>query len=114
MRLLLVIGTLLFVAACKDKPEYTVIGTQGSMRAISIPAGEASSLDYYREVVETECPRSGICIISFFVGISSVTWPLSDTAVAAQTAQYNRNPNSGLDRLLLSCRLASSGTDECF
>ena len=114
MKFFLTIGFFLFLAACKEKPEYSVIGTQGSMRAVSIPEGEVSNASYYREVVQAECPRNGICIISFFSGVSSVTWPLSDAAVAAQTAQYNRNPNSGMDRLLFSCRLAIGQTAECF
>jgi hypothetical protein len=114
MRFFLIIWIFLFLAACKEKPEYSVIGAQGSMRAVSIPEEEVSNESYYREVVRFECPKNGICIISFFSGVSSVTWPLSDAAVAAQTAQYNRNPNSGMDRLLFSCRLEIGRISDCF
>lgn len=105
---------LLVLAACEDKPEYSVIGTQGTMKAISVPVELADDRDHYRRIVDAECPRSGICILSFFVGLSSVSYPLSDAALEAQAAQYNRNPNSGMDRLLLACRLGDIPADECF
>lgn len=105
---------LLALAACEDKPEYSVIGTQGMMKAVSVPAERADDRDHYQQIIAAKCPRSGICILSFFVGLSSVSYPLSDAALEAQTAQYNRNPNSRMDRLLLACRLGDIPADECF
>jgi len=114
MKILAALAVLLLMGACKGEPEYSVIGMQGAMKAVSVPAESAANIGYYREVIEAECPRSRICIMSFFVGPSSVSWPLTDSMVEAQTAQYNRNPNSGMDRLLLACRLVDGGASECF
>jgi len=92
---------LLILAACEEKAEYSIIGGQGMLKAISITASKAEDREHYEQIIAAECPSSGICILSFFVGLSSVSYPLSDAALEAQTAQYNRNTNTGMDRLLL-------------
>jgi hypothetical protein len=106
--------TVLSLSACGEDTDYEFIGRQGSMLAYSVPSDLAGDVDHYRRVVAEVCPSSEICIISFFVGLSSVRYPLSDNELAAQTAQYNRNSNSGLDRLMLACRLSTGGPSNCF
>lgn len=115
MKINIVVALALFaLTACNDKPEYSVIGAQGKMKAIGIPAERVEDQEHYQRIIDAECPQDGFCILSFFVGLSSVSYPLSDTTLTAQTAQYNRNPNSGMDRLLLACRLGDIPADECF
>jgi hypothetical protein len=108
-----VLCALLALAACKEKAEYSIIGGQGTLKAVSVPASRAGDMDHYKQIIDAECPRRGICILSFFVGLSSVNYPLSDAALEAQTAQYNRNTNTGMDRLLLACRLPEASAGEC-
>lgn len=85
------------------------------MKAVAVPEERVLDREHYMSVVEEECGQDGFCIIPFFSGISSVEFPLSDEALSAQTAQYNRNPSSGMDRLLLACRLSDElAADECF
>jgi hypothetical protein len=105
---------VLLISACGDDTDYEFLGRQGTLLAYSIPSDRAGDVDHYRRVVAEVCPGSGICIVSFFAGLSSVRYPLSDTELAAQTAQYNRNPSSGLDRLMLACRLSTEGPSNCF
>jgi hypothetical protein len=105
---------VLSISACGNDTDYEFIGRQGAVLAYSVPSDRAEDVGHYRRVVTEVCPGSGICIVSFFVGLSSVTYPLSDSELAAQTAQYNRNPSSGLDRLMLACRLSTEGPSNCF
>lgn len=107
---------LIFLSACQaeEEAEYSLIGTQGMMKAISVPAERADDRENYQRIIEAECPRRGFCMLWFFEGLSSVSYPLSDADAEAQTAQYNRNPNSGMDQLLLACRLGDFPADQCF
>lgn len=102
------------LTACEDKPEYSVIGQQGNLKAIAIPAEFAADREYYQRIVNAQCPRSGICMLMFFTGLTSVSYPMSDAVMQAQTADYRRNPNSGLDRLTLACRLDEAQSSDCF
>ena len=106
--------SVVILSSCGDDTDYTVIGSQGTLKAIAVPTALVTDRDHYLRIVARVCPSSGLCILSFFVGLSSVSYPLSDIALTAQTAQYNRNPNSGLNRLLLACRLEDFSPDDCF
>jgi hypothetical protein len=114
VRIIILFLALASLAGCKDDTDYTVIGTQGMQKAISVPVARATDTEHYQQIIEKECPRSGLCILSFFTELSSVSYPLSDSAIAAKTGQYNRNPKSNLDRLLLACRLGDFPPDKCF
>ena len=113
MRYLIAVAFLVALGACKEKAEYSVIGSQGTLKAISISTARAADRTHYQLIIDAECPRRGICILAFFEELSSVSYPLSDMALDAQIAQYNRNPNSGLDRLWLACRIEESASGDC-
>jgi len=105
---------LTVLVGCGNDTDYAVIGRQGALKAISIPAARATDLDHYQRIVTKECQASGICILSFFSDLPSASYPLSDSALAMQTAQFNRNTTTGLDRLLLACRLGDFRPEDCF
>lgn len=88
----------------EDKPEYSIIGENGIVKALSVPANEASAKGNYRRIIDAECAEDEPCVLSFFVGLSEVSYPLSQTETKAQTAQYNRHPSSGVDELVIAPR----------
>ncbi|MFK5998589.1 MAG: hypothetical protein QM492_10840 [Rhodobacterales bacterium] len=84
-----------------NTPDYELVGVQGNLKAISIPKEKSKDIDYYHSIIDRECRKGKFCTLAFFADYDSVTYPLDDAALAAQTAQYNRNPSTGFDRLLL-------------
>lgn len=91
----------------EDEPEYSIIGENGIVKALSVPASAASSESNYRRIIDAECTEEASCVIAFFVGLSEVSFPLSERELEAQTAQYNRNPSSGVDELVIAPRAAA-------
>lgn len=87
-----------------NKPEYSIIGENGIVKALSIPANEASSKSNYQRIIDAECTADAPCVLAFFVGLSEVSYPLSETQAKARTAQYNRHPSSGVDELVIAPR----------
>ena len=101
---LVVISTLASLASASGSvkgPGYEVVGGMGMMKYVIVTAGSnAAHLKYAAKAV---CGSGRICIVKFWEneadapGYSAMT----DSQLDSMYAAYNKNMNTGLDRLLL-------------
>ncbi len=118
MKLWITCSTIIFssltLSACKEDLEYKISFEQGAIKGIVIPSEMKVDKPYYEKVVAAECRKGTLCILHFFYDIDRVSLPFSDEAMAKHSAVYNRNPHTGLDRLMLNCALGDFDPNKCF
>jgi hypothetical protein len=106
---------LLLLSAPCIAAEWQQLGGQGMMKFVLVSKSKESEEATYREAIRSLCGASGYCYISFWSERALVPkrLPMTDAQVDAQTASYTRNPATGYEELLWSCRLRSD-PKKCF
>lgn len=96
-------------------PDWELVRTQGMMKLVVVSQAKEARRDVYQAAIGALCAPSQFCYILFWSDRRRVPrqLPMSDAEVAAQVAVYTRNPRTGLDELLLTCRLEKDPT-KCF
>jgi hypothetical protein len=111
------LAALLFgITAAAAADGWKVKGSKGLFYIVEIERSQATNQDIYRIAVAELCSIKPICIVLFWVkgGKTPTKLPITDAQVRTQAAQWNRNENTGLRRLLWSCTLfPETPKDEC-
>jgi len=94
---------------------WELVHSQGVMHFVYISAPDWKNQDYYRLAIGTLCARKRICQVLFWHdrALTPTTIPMSDAQVEAKVAHWQYNANTGLRRLLWSCKIVSDPS-QCF
>ena len=86
-------------------PSFNRVSRQGSYQFvyIEIPDSLKTDRDSYMRVAEYLCHAERICIIGFWnnASLMAKSLPMTDEQLYARIAQYNRNLNTGYDKLVI-------------
>ena len=92
-------------------------GKQGVMNLVVIDKSQIKNRDIYRIAIAEICGVKPICQVLFWVAGTNApkAQPMSDAQVASKVAHWQFNNNTGLRRLLWSCKtFRDTPTNECF
>jgi len=94
---------------------WRVIGQQGLVRFVIVPAERAVDQAAYEEQIVKLCDPERTCFLNFYTNSTSAdpTVPLPDAIANEATATYRRSMKNGVQVFLWSCRLKIPG-HECF
>jgi hypothetical protein len=91
-------------------------GKQGIMNFVVIDRSQAKNQDIYRVAIAEICGIKPICQVLFWTTGTDApkSLPMSDAQVASKVAHWQYNSNTGLRRLLWSCKaFPNTPKDEC-
>jgi len=94
---------------------WRVIGQQGLVRFIVVPAEKAADQAAYEEQIASLCDPERTCFLNFYTNSTSAapSVPLPDAIANEATATYRRSMKNGVQFFTWSCRLKVPGR-ECF
>lgn len=94
---------------------WRVIGQQGLVRFVVVPAEMAVDQAAYEEQIVKLCAPERTCFLNFYTNSTNAdpTVPLPDAIANEATATYRRSMKNGVQVFLWSCRLKIPG-HECF
>lgn len=83
--------------------KYAQLASQGANHFVVVDQSISTSRADLYVVAQTVCGQQSVCIVHLWDNqdLAALSLPMTDQQVRAKIAQYNRNQNSGLDRLLL-------------
>ena len=112
--LLAMILSLAAVPASSAAP-WKLVHSQGVMNVVLIEKAHWKDQDQYRLAIASICAGKRICQVMFWKDAALVPkkLPMSDAQVAAKVAHWQYNGNTGLRRLLWSCKIVNDPA-ECF
>jgi len=101
---LLLAGAVTAVAANDDWP---LVGTQGVVRVVIVPADQASDAEAYQRQIDRLCPPGETCFVNFHTNSTGATaaLPLPDAIAREVTARFRRSAKVGREIFEWSCRL---------
>ena len=102
-------------ARAEPADAWSVIGQQGVVRFVMVPADQASDLAAYERQIARLCEPERTCFLNFYTNSAGVApaMPLPDAIANEATATYRRSMKNGVQIFLWSCRLKIPGR-ECF
>lgn len=109
--------SIVVASAHAEKTDLKLTGSQGVNFFFTVSNPWASDKNYVLNTAERFCSDKPVCIAHFYLtGTASPKgFPLSDSEVEAEIATYNRNKNSGLNRVLWNCsKFPEESGDNCF
>jgi len=94
---------------------WTVVGPQGLVRFVIVPAAQARDRAAYVRQVGLLCEPDRTCFLNFYTNTTDapVALPLPDAIDREATAVFRRSAKQGAERLQWSCRLRVS-QEPCF
>lgn len=94
---------------------WTVIGEQGIVRYVLVPADLAADEAAYRQQITRLCIPERTCFLNFYTNRSGATpaLPLPDAIANEPTATYRRSVKAGLVLFRWACRVQAAAQD-CF
>lgn len=97
------------VASGPSGQAWRLIGSQGTTQFVLVDKAREADEAAYRDAIDGVCVSAQPCFIRFWSDPEAVasSLPMTSAQSAALTAAYNRNPHTGLDKLLWSCRIVS-------
>ncbi|MGE4218470.1 MAG: hypothetical protein AB7G39_03390 [Alphaproteobacteria bacterium] len=101
--------------AAASADDIEVLAEQGLTRFAVVPKG--TSPDQMERAAERVCGNLRVCMVLIWDDRKSAARqvPMTDKQVNAKVATFNRNRNTGMSRLLVSCALFPGvGRDACF
>lgn len=109
-------GASLSAAAADEPQPWTVIGHQGMVRMVLVPADKAKDLQAYEQQIALICGDATNCFLNFYTNSTGATveLPLPDAIAHEATAMYRKSYKKGVPLLTWSCRMGIPGADECF
>jgi hypothetical protein len=94
---------------------WHLVRTQGMMKLVAVADHRKADRAAYQEAINGLCSPGQFCSIMFWTNRSVVpdSLPMTDAEAAAQTASYTKNPNTGFEQFLWSCRIKNDPS-QCF
>lgn len=105
------------VQAYAEKTDLKLTGKQGVHFFFTLSKPWAADKKYIRNLSENFCADKPVCFTHIYLTGTAAPkgFPLSDSEVAAEIATYNRNKNTGAERMLWSCsRFPDEPSSTCF
>lgn len=111
----LMAALLLATWAAAQAQDWPVIGRQGLVQLVLVPAEQVTDEAAYQAQISRLCVPERTCFVNFYTNSTGVTptVPLPDAIAAEATAVYRRSVKNGAQVLTWSCRLQLPGRD-CF
>lgn len=102
-------------ALAAEADAWTVIGQQGLVRFVMVPAGQGPEGDAYEREIVRLCDPERTCFLNFYTNSTgaSLEMPLPAAIANEATATYRRSVKNGIQIFMWSCRLKVPGK-ECF
>jgi hypothetical protein len=102
-------------AATAPAEAWPVVGQQGLVRFVIVPADKAADQVAYQEQIASLCDPERTCFLNFYTNSkrAAPSVPLPDTIANEPTATYRRSMKNGVQVFNWSCRLKVPGA-ECF
>lgn len=113
-RLAVALASTLAAASFAAEP-WEVIGQQGLVRFVIVPAGPAADRTAYEAEIQRLCEPERTCFLNFYTNSSGapVALPLPDAIDHEATAVYRRSAKNGSESFRWSCRMKIAG-EPCF
>lgn len=94
---------------------WPVVGRQGLVRMVIVPAAHASDQAAYERQIARLCEPERTCFLNFYTNATGAvpSVPLPDAIANEATATYRRSMKNGVQIFMWSCRLQVAGR-ECF
>jgi hypothetical protein len=94
---------------------WTVVGQQGLVRIVVVPAEQASNQGAYEQQIAGLCETERTCFLNFYTNSTGVqpVVPLPDAIANEATATYRRSIKNGVQIFMWSCRMKMPA-QECF
>jgi hypothetical protein len=94
---------------------WPVVGRQGVVRLVIVPAAAARDRDAYARQIERLCEPERTCFLNFYTNSTGAPLgvPLPDAVADEVTAVFRRSSKQMAEGLRWSCRLQVDPTD-CF
>ena len=113
MKLTHTLGALLLCSAAVlaqpvEAAGWRLVAEQGARHFVTVDAALEANPAVYREAAASLCGAGKACIVMFWSDpqLAAGRMPLTAAQRDGLIAQFNRNPASGHEELLLRCRLA--------
>jgi hypothetical protein len=106
----------IFCSVASAGAGWKLNGKQGIMNLVVIDKSQTKNRDIYRIAIAEICGVKPICQVLFWVAGTNApkALPMSDAQVASKVAHWQYNSNTGLRRLLWSCKtFPDTPTNEC-
>ncbi|MFG5408075.1 hypothetical protein ABXN37_08050 [Piscinibacter sakaiensis] len=115
------LGLALALALATDAPaaaaaaDWSVIGRQGLVRYVLVPAAAVADAAAYRVQIERLCEPERTCFLNFYANPAGapLAVPLPDAIEREATATFRRSSKNGVERFQWRCRLQPVAAD-CF
>jgi hypothetical protein len=103
------------LAASAADADWPVMGQQGLVRLVLVPAPDARELVAYEKAINKLCDPERTCFLYFYTNSTGAapTVPLPDAIAQEATATYRRSMKNGVQIFMWSCRLKMPDR-ECF
>lgn len=107
------LALLLLPLASMAADPWTVIGRQGLVQFVAVPAAAASDRAAYDEQLARLCKPETTCFVNFYAVKPETALPLSDEGEKQATATFRRSMKNGAERFQWACRF-KPGAEGCF
>jgi hypothetical protein len=93
--------------------DWEKVRQQGLMQLVFVSKARGRDRSVYQDAIASLCRPGQRCYLLFWSDRSKVPvrLPMSDRELNAQVGSYTRNPSSGYDKLILSCRFGRASGD---
>jgi hypothetical protein len=91
--------------------DWEKVRQQGMMQLVLVAKARERDRPGYQEAIASLCRPGQRCYLLFWSdrAMVPVKLPMTDRELKAQIGAYTRNPSTGLDELVLSCRFGRAG-----
>lgn len=108
--LALFLALMLALAGTKARAasdDWTLVGTQGVVRIVLVPADQVRDADAYQRQIDRLCPPGETCFVNFHTNSTGAdaVLPLPDAIAHEVTARFRRSAKVGREIFEWSCRL---------
>lgn len=95
--------------------DWQLVGRQGLLQVVIVPAGQETDGAAYRAQITRLCPPERTCFVNFYANPDGAVaaLPLPDAIAHAATARFRRSMKNGADLFQWSCQLGVDG-EACF
>lgn len=115
------VATVLAAAAAPasratPSPDWTVVGRQGIVLVVIVPADVGTDKDAYDRQLDRLCPPDRTCFVNFYSNSTGATpaVPLPESISSEPTALFRRSMKNQAELFRWSCRVNPGATPECF
>ena|SRR6266480_4484827 len=95
------------VAPSAVRENWELVRTQAMTKLVYVTKAKEADRTVYQDAIRSLCTAGEYCYIGFWStrGLVPSHMPMSDAEAEAQVASYTRNPSTGFDEFLLTCRI---------